>query len=238
MRMRPLEIFPDKHALAESAAAHAVTTLQNAVAQHGTATWVLTGGTTPELAYRLLADHYLGQLDWSKVTFIMGDERIAPLNSPDSNWHMAEQLLLKHIPQATFLRPVSNQTAEVGAGEYRGQLSHLPQRNGLPRFDLVWLGMGEDGHTLSLFPNHPDFTPTEQLVIPVHHSPKPPADRITLTLAALSGAQTTVILASGNGKANAVALAMQPSSSLPIAQAARLTHALWFLDQAAARLIP
>lgn len=236
--MDTVNIFPDKTALAHAAASDAIDTLQQAIDTHGSATWVLAGGTTPEAAYGIIASTYLEDVDWSKVTILIGDERIAPLDSPESNWHQAEQLLLKHIPQATLLRPKSNETAESGAGEYQKQLASLVKNQaGLPRFDLVWLGMGEDGHTLSLFPNHPDFAPTDQLVIPVHDAPKPPADRLSLTLAALQNSQKTLILSSGNGKAKILEAALSPTSDLPIAQAARLTHANWYVDQAAAELL-
>lgn len=232
-----VEVFPDQHTLAQAAVRHAITTLSQAISKYGNATWVLAGGSTPKLAYELLASSHLDTIDWSRVTFVMGDERIAPLDSPDSNWHVAEQAFLQHIPHATFLRPRSDTSAESGAGEYKKTLSLLPKINGFPRFDLVWLGMGEDGHTLSLFPNHPDFQPTPQLVIPVHHSPKPPVNRLTLTLAALRGAQTTIILAAGDNKAAAVKQAMKSDDISPIAQAAHLTHATWFVDQAAAKLL-
>lgn len=235
--MNSIEIFADTHALARAAVDTTIATLREAITEYGAATWVLTGGTTPALAYQLLAEQSLDQIDWSHVTIIMGDERIVPLDSPDSNWHMAEQVLLKRIPQATFLRPLSDQTAEIGAGEYATQLAALPQHKGLPRLDLVWLGMGEDGHTLSLFPHHPGLISTNQLVIPIHSSPKPPSDRFTLTFAALGGAQKTIILAAGESKAEAVKQALQPDSTLPIAQAARLTHAAWLIDEAAARLL-
>lgn len=231
-------VFANKQEVAEAAAGDAIITLSKAIAQHEIVTWVLAGGTTPETAYRIIAAKYLTAIDWSHVTFVIGDERIAPNDSPDSNWHTAEEALLKQLPQATFLRPTSEESAESGAGEYAKKLATLPKTdNGLPRFDLVWLGMGEDGHTLSLFPNHPDFATTDQLVIPIHNSPKPPADRISLTLAGLGGAHHTIILATGSGKAEILKDAMQPTSDLPVAQAARTTNAMWFLDQDAAKLI-
>lgn len=232
-----LQHFTDTQALTEFAATHAVRMLNEAISTHGQATWVLAGGSTPVAAYRLLAEQYLDAVDWSRVTFLIGDERIAALDSPDSNWHAAEQALLRHIPQANLLRPISDQTAESGAGEYAAQLAQLPQVSGLPRFDLVWLGMGEDGHTLSLFPNHPGSHGSNELVIPVHDSPKPPADRISLTLHALGGAQSTVILVVGSGKAAAVKNAQSPSGELPIALAARRTNALWLVDHDASAML-
>lgn len=217
--------FDSSIAVAEETARLTVEKLHDAITQHDTAVWVLAGGTTPNLAYNIIADGYLDRLDWSKVTFVMGDERIGPLNGPDNNWQVIEELLLQHIPEATFLRPHSDTPAEEAARTYEAQLRMLP------RFDVTWLGMGEDGHTLSLFPEHPDFNPNDpRLVTPVHNSPKPPADRISLTLTALKKSAATFILATGTGKRTAFHDAQQPQSPLPIAQAAAATKATWLTD--------
>ncbi len=228
-------VFPTKDKLAEAAAEHAITTLNSAILQYGHAVWVLAGGTTPGLAYQFIATQYLTAVDWSKVIFIMGDERIAPLDSPDSNWHATEKVFLQYIPAATFIRPQSDGTAEQGAGEYNQKIADLTKTNkGFPRLDLVWLGMGEDGHTLSLFPNHPGLAPTTQYVIPIHNSPKPPSDRLTLTFHALSGTQECVIMAAGPNKASIIQQ-LQGGVDFPIARAAHdAVHAQWLLDQEAA----
>lgn len=236
--MDTVQIFPNKIALAEAAATDTIAALKQAIQSKNTATWVLAGGSTPQAAYEIIARSYIKAVDWTKVVIVLGDERIAPLDSPDSNWHQIESALLNHIPQATLLRPKSAEIAESGAGEYEKQLAKLPKNSdGLPRFDVTWLGMGEDGHTLSLFPDHPGFSPTDQLVIPVHRSPKPPADRLSFSLTALQGSEKTLILVSGKDKSTAFASALSPTSNLPIAQAARLTNASWYVDQAAATLL-
>lgn len=230
-----IQIFETKELLAETAAKHAITVLTASIQKNGRAVWVLAGGTTPELAYLVLADHYLDAVDWSKVTFIIGDERIAPLNSPDSNWHWAEQILLRHIPAATLLRPHSESSAEEGAGEYNQRIADLPKTDDqFPRLDLVWLGMGEDGHTLSLFPDHPGLQPTDQYVIPIHDSPKPPANRLTLTFNALRGAQECVVMAAGANKLFAITQ-IKNGAKLPVAiAAAQAHHTTWMLDTLAA----
>ena len=223
--------FNSAEDVAEAAAIMTITALTGAITTHGHATWVVAGGSTPLLAYDHIAAHFLDRVDWSRVTIIMGDERIGPLDGPDNNWHTITPRLFDHIPQATFLRPQSDMSAETAAAGYEKTLTELPQTTGVPRFDIVWLGMGEDGHTLSLFPGHTDFEPSDtRLVVPIHHSPKPPADRISLTLHALTGAVKTCILATGQAKATAFVAAQEPSSTLPITEAARLTHATWLTN--------
>lgn len=233
--MNQLHIFPDTQTLAQAVVDKTLDQLRQVIDMYDTTVWVLAGGTAPMLAYRLVAANHLAQIDWSRVTFVIGDERIGPLDGPDNNWQVIDEVLLQYTHGATYLRPPSDQSAESAATAYAKQLALLPQTaDGLPRLDIVWLGMGPDGHTLSLFPDHPSFQPSKRLVIPVHHSPKPPSDRISLTLHALAGAQTTMILASGDSKAAAVKQAFRGDTSLPIQQAAAITNAEWFIDQAAA----
>lgn len=109
----------------------------------------------------------------------------------------------------------------------------------VPHFDLVWLGMGEDGHTLSLFPGYSILTNTESLVVPVRNSPKPPPDRISLTLSALSSSSNCLIMAAGSGKSDVIARVFGGDETLPIAQAAQTIEVAggqvtWLLDTAAA----
>ncbi|MFZ1360621.1 MAG: 6-phosphogluconolactonase [Candidatus Saccharimonadales bacterium] len=226
-----IQTFDSAVAVAEAAARQTIDLLHTAITDHGRAVWVLAGGTTPNLAYQIIADGYLDYIDWSNVTFVIGDERIGPLDGPDNNWQLIEELFLQYVPEATFLRPRSDLSAKDAAHDYEQQLATLPQADTYPRFDIVWLGMGEDGHTLSLFPDHLDFNPDDtHVVAPVHDSPKPPADRISLTLHALSGSRQTIILATGSAKRDAMIAATQPDSALPIAQAARATNTLWLTD--------
>ena len=206
--------------------------LREAITKYGHATWVLAGGSTPNIAYQYIAANYMDSIDWEKVAFIIGDERIGPLDDANNNWSNIEQIFLRFITNARFLRPKSYLTAEEAAVDYTQQLITLPKNhNDTPRFDLTWLGMGEDGHTLSLFPNHSDFNPEDTaLVSPVHNSPKPPSDRISLTLYALQGSTKTFIIATGNAKQSSAIEAQKESSSLPIALASRKTNAIWITD--------
>ena len=209
--------------LAEAAARAAVADLEAATAAHGTATWVLTGGSTPGAAYRRLAAHDLrAGVEWDRVRVAMGDERCVPVGHPDSNWGQAAADLLDHVPVPGhhLLRPRGEDGAEAAADAYQAALADLPATpGGAPRLELVWLGVGEDGHCLSLFPGRPEGEVADRLVVAVRHSPKPPPDRISLTLAALAGTERLLVLAAGTAKAEPVARARAGDDRLPITRA-------------------
>ena len=228
--------------LAEAAARAAITDLEAAVEAHGTATWVLTGGSTPAAAYRRLAAHDLrAGVEWDRVRVAMGDERCVPPDHPDSNWGQAAAALLDHVPVPAhhLLRPQGELGAEPAADAYQATLAALPAApGGAPRLEVVWLGVGEDGHCLSLFPGRPEVEVGDRLVVPVHDSPKPPPDRVSLTLAALAGTERLLVLAAGAGKAGAVARARAGHDRLPVTRAVAAVRSAggsvtWLLDRAA-----
>lgn len=238
-----VEVVADAAALAEAAARHAVADLEAAVEAYGSATWVLTGGTTPTAAYRRLAAHDLRTgIEWDRIRVAMGDERSVPVGHPDSNWGQAAAALLDHVPVPDhhLLRPRGELPAERAADAYAAVLRELPAApGGGPRLELLWLGMGEDGHCLSLFPGRPEVEVTDRLVVAVHHSPKPPPDRVSLTLAALAGVERLLVLAAGDAKAAAVAGTRGADPGLPVARAAAAVReaggtVTWLLDRAAA----
>lgn len=234
--MNSVTVYENQDELARAAAKKSVELLQSAIEANGQAVWVLAGGSTPLVAYRVIASEHSADLDWSKVNFVMGDERITSDTSL-INW-LAIHEILSALP-AQRLEPKTDLSAEESAADYEAQLSSLPQSSeGIPRFDLLWLGMGEDGHTLSLFPQHQSLSPTSQLVIPVHDSPKPPADRISLSLRALQGTTNAIVLTSGAGKQQAVTAAHH-GSGLPITLACSIIETYdgkvsWFVDKNAA----
>jgi 6-phosphogluconolactonase len=238
-----VEVVADAAALAEAAARRAVADLQDAVEAHGSATWVLTGGTTPVAAYRRLAAHDLrAGIEWDRIRAAMGDERCVPVDHPDANWGQAAAALLDHVPVPDhhLLRPRGELPAEAAADDYAAVLRKLPAApGGGPRLELLWLGVGEDGHCLSLFPGRPELEVRDRLVVAVHHAPKPPPDRVSLTLAALAGVERLLVLAAGDAKATAVAAARGGDRDLPIARAAATVRdaggdVTWLLDRAAA----
>jgi len=215
--------------------------LKRAIAANGVATFVIAGGTLPPAVLTELSGEAGQEIDWTKVRFVIGDERICGWDEPDSSWRSAMEFFDAHpeIPVENKLRPRTESNAETAADAYEAVMKDLAGSGAAPRLDTIWLGMGEDGHTLSLFPEHPSLTPTDRLVIPVHNSPKPPADRISFTLNAFAAAGDAYILAAGTGKADVLVDATKPDSMLPIAQVARAIEAAggtvtWVLDEAAA----
>ena len=232
----------DAAAFAEAAARRAIADLEAATEAHGSATWVLTGGGTPLGAYRRLAAHDLrGGVEWERVRVAIGDERSVPADDPECNWTQAARALLDHVPIPDHHRlPIGcDQPPEQAAAGYEAALRGLPAAAaGVPRLEVVWLGVGEDGHTLSLFPGHPALAVADRLVVAVHGAPKPPPDRVSLTLAALAGVERLVVLAAGAGKAAAVADA-RAGVDLPVTRAVAAVEAAggtvtWLLDRAAA----
>jgi 6-phosphogluconolactonase len=229
--------------VAEAAARAAVADLEAGVEAHGTATWALAGGGTPVAAYRRLAAHDLrAGVEWDRVRVAMGDERCVPVAHPESNWGQAAAALLDHVPVPGhhLLRPPGELGAEAAADAYQAALAGLPTSpGGVPRLEVVWLGVGEDGHCLSLFGGRPELEVTDRLVVAVHHAPKPPPDRVSLTLAALAGTERLLVLAAGEAKAGPVAGARAGDDRLPLTRAVQAVRAAggsvtWLLDRAAA----
>jgi len=188
----------------------------------GARTLVLAGGTTPRRCYELLAKLDVG---WGRVRILFGDERCVPPGHLDSNFRLAKEALLDHVAPATVCRMPAELGPDEGAAEYETVAAAAP-------LDIVLLGVGEDGHTASLFPGHPALA-AAGMVVGVRGAPKPPPDRVTLTLRALRSAKQVVILATGEGKAGAVASAAR--GEVP---SGMIASARWLIDRSAASLLP
>jgi len=185
----------------------------------GARTLVLAGGTTPSRCYELLVPM---QVEWGRVTILFGDERCVPPDHEDSNYRMARESLLDKVMPAS----VHRMPAELGPDEGAKLYSLTVQR--LAPLDFVLLGVGEDGHTASLFPDHPALR-AAGWALGIHDSPKPPPERVTLTLPVLQGARQVLILATGTGKTDAVARAKR--AEVP---SGMIAGARWLIDRAAA----
>ncbi len=189
----------------------------------GLRTLVLAGGSTPQHAYRLLAGRPLA---WGRVTVLFGDERCVSPDDPASNYGMARRELLDAVHPGGVHRIPAELGAEQGADLYDGIVRRL-----MP-LDLVLLGMGPDGHTASLFPGHPALE-AHGCVVAIHDAPKPPPDRVSLTLDALNESRRVVFFVTGAEKADALARANR--GAVP---AGMITGAEFMVDRdAAAKLV-
>jgi 6-phosphogluconolactonase len=242
-----VRISPDETMLAQAAADLFVTVTTEAVAARGRADVVLTGGSSPQAMHRLLATpDYAAKVPWPLVHIWFTDERAVPPDDPRSNYGAARDALLAHvpIPETNVHRMVGELPIDVAAVRYVEELTRnfALETGALPRFDLLWLGLGPDGHVCSLFPGDPQVDMLDQLVVGVQHStgPEPYVDRISLTLASVNGAALIVFLINGASKAAIAARALeeQPASIDDRLPSQRVTptegQMLWMLDMAAA----
>jgi 6-phosphogluconolactonase len=172
--------------------------IRNAIAGRGACRLALAGGETPRAIYAALGT----DLPWEKVWITFGDERCVPPDDKDSNYRMAREALLDRVPAAHVLRIRGELSQEAAAAEYEQRLATEAARTGEVRYvhDLVLLGMGEDGHTASLFPGMETLQETVRSIVPAF-GPKPPPQRVTMTLPLLNAARKVFFLAKGAGKA-------------------------------------
>jgi 6-phosphogluconolactonase len=242
---RKVLVLPDGERLAASVATRLVTRLVDLQAEKGTASVVLTGGRTGiAVLEQLRTNRFRDAIDWSNVDVFWGDERFLPVDHPDRNERQAREALLDYLPldphRVRAMAPAggpSGDDAEAAAADYRALLlARSGDPDGAPLFDVCLLGVGEEGHVASIFPESPAVQESEQLAVAVHGCPKPPPTRISLTLPAIRRSSEVWLMTTGAGKAEAVtaALAGAPESDLPAAGARGLDRTLWFLDTAAA----
>jgi len=232
-------------AVAAAAAQEFVRLGAEAIAARGRFAVALAGGSTPRALYTLLADEaapYRAQIAWDRVHVFFGDERQVDPDHPDSNCRMATESLIGKVPipveQVHRIRG-ENPDADRAAEEYDGILAADFQLGAgdRPRFDLVLLGMGPDGHTASIFPGSAAARITDRFVAGVRVEP-PGHDRVTLTLPALNAAAAVVFMVTGRDKAAALAR-IAAGQDLPAGRV-RPTNGtlLWLVDRAAAASLP
>lgn len=220
-------VFPDDASLVANALARVMTAARDAIAQHGAFHIVLAGGNTPRKLYRALRN---ADADWSRWHVWFGDERCAPPDDPARNSKMARDEWLDHV--AVPAGNVHAIPAESGARE--AAAVYARELRGADTFDIVLLGLGEDGHTASLFPGqdwavHADSPDA----IAVFKAPKPPPERVSLSAQRLSNARNVLYLVEGTGKRDAVA-AWKRGDAIPAASIAPEAGVDILLDAAAA----
>jgi 6-phosphogluconolactonase len=229
-------------ATAAAEAVHAVG--KNALRANGRFLIALSGGTTPETLYRALTSPaFVSRFDWSRATFFFSDERAVPPDDPRSNYAVANNTLFTPLNiTSTQIHRMAGESHDLQAAahNYEQQLCRITNTppSSRPTIDLVLLGLGEDGHTASLFPGSPALQDNQNLIA-VTQSPKDPPVRLTMTLGAINQASVVLFLVAGAGKAGTVRAILEPKTEaeqqLPAALVAPESGRLiWILDQAAA----
>jgi 6-phosphogluconolactonase len=217
MSDRPaITVAPDAESVARRAADVMANHINDARARGIDVHIALAGGSTPRRAYELLADM---QGTWTGVHLWLGDERCVPEDDAESNTRMVRESLLDRLRanEAPHLHHVRGDLQpEDGAWLYGCDIVRAMGER--PVFDLILLGMGPDGHTASLFPGHPETSSEAAPVIAVRNSPKPPPERITLTLPVLRRARFTLLMATGADKADALAKVRAGDTAVPAAR--------------------
>lgn len=240
-----LRIVDDLRGLSQAAAEEFFTQAIGTVRANGLFTVALSGGSTPKSLYSLLATNFHDQLPWDKMFFFWGDERHVPPDNSESNYRMAHEVLLSKVPvpaDNVFRVPAENADANQAAADYEATLRKFFQLSAgaLPRFDLILLGMGPDGHTASLFPKTIALQEKSRLAV-ANWIDKFKAHRITLTLPVLNNAAVVNFLVGGADKAETLREVLegtQPPEMFP----SKLIHPtngrlMWMVDQAAAGVL-
>ena len=234
-----LRVCADLGDLSQQAALAAVGTINDAVRTAGTCSIVLSGGATPRAIYRLLGSRFRAEIPWVNVQVFWGDERYVPPEDSRSNYRLAKDALLDHVPcpPANIHRmPTHFPSAEAAARDYERTLrNHFVGE--WPQFDLVLLGLGNDGHTASLFPGSLALPERTRWVVAAQ-APVDPQSRLTLTLPALTRAAAVYVLVAGATKSEALRHVLEGAGDWIKYPAAGVRlgtgSVIWWADQAAA----
>jgi 6-phosphogluconolactonase len=233
-------VLPTADAVAAAAADRIVASGRNAIRRRGRFRIALSGGSTPRGVYALLAaPPRADALDWSHVEFFWGDERACPPDDPDSNFGLARALLLDRVkgirPQAVHRMPADANDRDRAASRYQAELARafgVAADARPPALDLIWLGMGRDGHTASLFPGSSALAEQRRWVVATQ-APPPSGERLSFTLPLINAARAVMFVAVGADKSAALRSVRSGSSDLPAAHV-RARSTLWLVDAAAA----
>lgn len=241
---RDIRIAPDGREWAHAAASlvHAVS--EEAIRSRGRFLLALSGGSTPKTLYQtLMSPEWKQRFDWPRIFFLFGDERCVPPDHPESNFHMARAALFQPLgiaPDHIYRIQGEHPDPAAAAQQYEETLRRLTNSAApeTPRIDLILLGLGEDGHTASLFPGTPALQEQKRAVT-VGQAPKGIGSRLTMTLGVLNGATMVLFLVTGSSKAGIVRAVLEPDSAADRALPAALVapesgRLLWMLDRSAA----
>ena len=244
---RRVIVHPDTESLVGSVAARFITKMVDLLAEDEEAHVVLTGGGVGGQTLRAIRDSPARDtVDWLRVHFWWGDERFLPADDPERNAVQAREALLDALPTpASNIHPfpASDEIADIdeAAAAYADQLVlAAPEGKNLPRFDITFLGVGPDGHIASLFPDRDSYRTADKTVIPVRNAPKPPPNRLSLTLPAINSSDRIWLVLSGADKAPALGLALAGASpnEVPVAGVQGRKRTVFFVDKKAAADVP
>ncbi|MEP6984061.1 MAG: 6-phosphogluconolactonase [Chloroflexota bacterium] len=240
--MTNIRVAPDVATLARQAADTIQNLANTSISQAGRFSIALSGGSTPKTLFQQLAADYKQKIDWNNTQVFWSDERCVPPDDADSNYKMARETLLDIVPlpASNIYRIKGELQPADGAAQYESTLrSYFHDQ--LPRFDLIMLGMGDDGHTASLFPGTDAVNERQRWVIPNHVVSAKQTWRITLTVPVINNAANVMFLVAGTGKAERLKQVIQGEfkpNELP-SQLIKPTdgNLIWAVDQAAASLL-
>lgn len=248
-----VEVVPDTASLAPRAAEWMIGQLNHAIAKRGRAVVALSGGSTPKALFACLAQEpFAGRVDWSKVHVFWGDERFVAADDADRNDAMAAKALLDHLDlpeahvypmpvddaptpddvDATYARAV--EAAAIHETELHGFYGGSRLSPDKPFFDVMLLGLGEDGHTASLFPGESTLDEMTHWVVPVKTTSKMPPVRISMTFPLIESTHAALFLVAGAGKRDIAKRVLAGDESLPAARVRPVGGLLWMMDEAAA----
>ena len=232
-----LEIHSDKEQVSRVAAQATVVIAQQAVQERGRFTMAFAGGSTPRRLYEFLATEYHDLMPWDHVLFFWGDERYVPHTDPKSNFHMVRESMLTQVPidaDQIFPMPTEGASPEADAAQYDMLLKEQLGEEGI--LDLVLLGMGDDGHTASLFPGSPALGVSDQWAVAAP-APVAPTQRITMTYPLLNQARNVFFLVAGASKGQAMQCVFGEKDQVTVCPAAHVRpnngRLIWWVDEAA-----
>ena len=235
-----LSVYETPEELAEAAARDFAARAEETINERGRFAVALAGGSTPKATYGALARDYADRLDWGGVHVFFGDERTVPSDHEDSNYRTAREALLDHVPVGSVHRMRGELAPEEAAARYEEDLRDFFGPDEVPRFDLILCGIGEDGHTLSLFPETSALEVADRWVV-ANPVLKLESTRLTLTVPVANAARAVTFLVAGEGKAEALREILEGDAD-PRAYPAKLIRPesgdlTWMMDKAAASLL-